>query len=276
MIKLFLFIVILLSAPAQARRFGNESGGGGGVLAKLLVSSQEYLKKELPRIPAGETFSNDEGLRRLYLKVARQIPDDLAQLKLTATNETLTDQRMGYVTWIRILPGNPMTLEYSPDSQLFLKLVDTRLLNSAHDDETPRLRDVMAFLLHEMGHYYGLGEEDAWRFALGLQAELDQRSAARLKNCSFTYADPSGGAMETLAKSFTLGGMDSYLFTTPKRIFSIAHVFRTNSEPQLSVSVTNSETRSVELSLFIAANSQVSLLQSLGANTMLNLQCEIK
>jgi hypothetical protein len=274
MMKL-LILTILFSFPAEAR-VGTESIGGGGVLARLLVASQDYLRREIPRVPVSDAFADNRALHDLYVKVAGRMPKDLAQLKLISVNKDLTDQAMGYLTWIRILPGTPITLEYNPAPELFSKLVDTRLLDAPQADETPRLRDVMAFLLHELGHYYGLGEEDAWRFASGLQKELDLRSAARLKKCNLSYADPAVGATEALNKNFTLGGMDAYLFSTPARTFSLAHAFRTGAPPQLVLSVTNVRSAAVELSLFLAADSQLSLLQMLGSSQgFLNVQCEI-
>ena len=214
--RIFFLTVQLLVATTfvgQAWADGVDSSGGGGVLSRLLVFSQQVLIDQLGQLPADGLFAKNPGLKSRFMTIRPRLEDDLRSIHFieVSASQEIKDPHMGYKTWIRILSGPTLQIQFNPDPDYYQKIVQSLSVTSW--DRTistvPQLNDVLGFLLHEMGHHYGLGEEDAWRLAFELAAALNkiENLEAPTKYCHYHFWDRRDGT-ETWKKQedFVLDG----------------------------------------------------------------------
>lgn len=251
MLKLnpFLFIAMfLLSSPnlyatEKESGGGSEGGGGGGAITRLLIYAQNYLTLEL---------------HAMALKNPRleKMSKDIKTLEFIAVKEDqeLTDPHFGYKTWIRILPGSPIRIEYNPSAEAYAKIVQS-LEPGKITDSTPLLRDVVGFLLHELGHHYGMKEEDAWKFAFDLQKEIEASSSIKPKICRFSHQE---ALSPMVRREFVMKATDEIRLRSPARTFHFSHVFLQSEKPQFRV---ESHGLGMKLNFRADANSSVDYAQ---------------
>lgn len=136
--------------------FAASAGGGvhgANIISKLLSDAQMIeIPKIIKSVKPSDLKDAKPRVSTFYQKVRVLLIDDLKSLKLKMTQDRLKDTYKGYETWIAI-NVNDGIIYYNPEKF------------EALTKSTPELKIVVKYLLHEMGHYYNLNEDDAWEFS---------------------------------------------------------------------------------------------------------------
>lgn len=197
-LALFLTILCLYS-------FAGDAGGhGGGTLARLLTYTQSELVNTLPLLTSKAVDFGTVKLNQWYAKSQGKMVSELKSLRFLPTSETVRDSFFGYETWIRITNSVDFIIEYNPDVEKYSRLVGDINLKHRHagntTNATPSISDVAEYLLHEMGHRYGLEEQDAWIFAQTLSKFLKFNKPLDPKACRvWSTTMPSVGPFQIVA-----------------------------------------------------------------------------
>ncbi len=179
-----LFIVI------GANSFAGDVGGhGGGALARLLTHIKGELIHSLPW-PGAVDFDTAD-MTRWYTKSHGKMVSELSSLRFHPTDETIRDSYFGYESWIRIRSSADFVMEYSPDVEKYSRLVGAINFRYRHAgstmNATPAISDVAEYVLHEIGHRYGLEEEEAWAFAQSLSKSIKFNKPPEAMHCELYH-----------------------------------------------------------------------------------------
>jgi hypothetical protein len=184
-----LSISLLMFLGANAFAVGDAVGHGGGTLARLLSYAKEELSKTLPLLPPGVVRFSSPKLTTWYAGSFESMSEEVKNIRLVASSEKLTDSYFGYETWIRLPSGEAFVVEYNPDLANYQRLIGDieirykgTVLNSGI---TPTLTDVTEYLLHELGHRYGLDEHDSWQFAQAIAGRFSFKQPLKPTTCDF-------------------------------------------------------------------------------------------
>jgi hypothetical protein len=143
-------LVVFVALPAIA---GNGGRGAGDLSRLLLKSKKESLPQIIDQVAEDDpVFDYAPKLREKYAAVRAKMTTDLQGLDLNVTKDKLEDRLNHYQSWISLSDDNK-TVHYNP--QAYMELVRV-VPQQALIDET---------LLHELGHLYGMGEDESWSFA---------------------------------------------------------------------------------------------------------------
>jgi len=184
--KLLTSLFLVLAANAFA--VGDAVGHGGGTLARLLSYAKDEISRTLPLVrPQVVAFASPR-LTSWYKGTYESLSKEVTSLRLVEVSESLNDSYFGYETWIRLAKGRDFVVEYNPDLDNYQRLVgdiNTRYRKSS-PKITPALIDVTEYLLHEIGHRYGLDEHDAWDFAQSIAVFFSFKQPLKPTTCNFT------------------------------------------------------------------------------------------
>jgi hypothetical protein len=184
--KLLISLFIFMGANLLA---GDAGGHGGGTLARLLSYAKDEIARTLPLLQPKVVVFNSPKLTRWYAKSFENMSMEVRGIQLIASSRKLTDSYFGYETWIRLPKDADFTVEYNPDLENYQRLIgdiNSRYRKSSFQPSiTPTLTDVTEYLLHELGHRYGLDEHDAWQFAQALVGRFSFRQPLRPTKCDF-------------------------------------------------------------------------------------------
>lgn len=170
--RFFSGVLTLFLATGSFGGAGDTKGNGGGTLARLLSYAHRELVSMLPTLRPNTLDFKTQKLAKWYADNFVQMNEDIKGIRFVPMNEKISDSYYGYESWIRLNTTSGFIVEYNPDVTVYQKLVG--MINPRYrvvgvdQDATPSILDVTEYLLHEVGHKYGLNEQDAWEFAQAL------------------------------------------------------------------------------------------------------------
>jgi hypothetical protein len=193
------------SSPNQPSP-GHESGNGGGTLARLLSFSQNEIINILPLLNPKAVEFNSSALNNWYASSYGKMIEEVKSLRFQITSDTIQDSSYGYKTWIRIRQTEDFIVEYNPDVENYQRLAGIINLEHRHSGSnqvTPSISDVTEYLLHEIGHRYGLGEQDAWTFAQTIAPKFKFNKPLEPRTCRVYHWGQPGADKPTKIKVTT-------------------------------------------------------------------------
>lgn len=168
--KFLLFVLALgLASSSDLSSAGHENGNSGGTLARLLSYAHREVLVTLPMLPPRMLDFGSPKMTNWYASHYTKMTKDIKNIRFAPVSERIFDSYYGYESWIRINTSSGLVVEYSPDVSAYQRLVGVINLHNrgigTSQDISPSILDVTEYLLHEIGHIYGLNEHDAWEFA---------------------------------------------------------------------------------------------------------------
>ena len=191
-----LFFLICSNLPA-----GDAAGHVGGTLARLLAYSKSEIVNMLPLLNPSAIEFQTLAMKKWYAASYGKMLTEIKSLRFKITSGTLRDSSFGYETWIRVRQTTDFVVEYSPDIENYQRLVgiiNPEYRHSGRIETSPSISDVSEYLLHEIGHRYGLGEQDAWTFAQTLAANFKFNKPLKPRNCRVRHFGQTGDALDLI------------------------------------------------------------------------------
>jgi len=216
---------------------GDAVGHGGGTLARLLSYAKDEISRTIPLLRPETMRFPSAKLTRWYVGAFETMSKEIKNIQLTPSSEKITDSYFGYKTWIRLLRGRDFIVEYNPDVDLYHRLVgdiNFRYRESHFNTSvSPSITDVSEYLLHEVGHRYGLDEPDAWQFAQTVVGHFSFRQPLRPASCEFLVRN-RGTYKSVFSKTFTFNSEGEQQFKVNGYSFNFLR-YQTTFEFNLSV-----------------------------------------
>jgi hypothetical protein len=188
-----IFLFFMLSVYSGNGIAGHESGDGGGTIARLLSYAKLEIVKALPNLLPKVVEFDSPDLENWYASNYSQMLQDVRNIEFVPMDIELSDSFYGYDTWIRLNVSQGFVVEYNPSVKRYQKLIgaiNLRYRGVKYGAEpSPSLVDITEYLLHEIGHKYGLKEHDAWRFAQTLVKRLNIMQPIMPTKCHMSLLD---------------------------------------------------------------------------------------
>jgi hypothetical protein len=167
--KLVVLLTVLLSFYVPPVIAG-EGGRGADDISRLMNEANNNLVPEiLKNISADDqVLNNYPKVRQLYAPV-RELMLKNTPVPLEPVGVVLEDSVTHVKTWINTLPSPGSAVRYNQYVEIYQKFVHLQ----------PDQRTVVEHLLHEIGHQYGMNEDEAWTFAQVLTRAYRTKTAPK-------------------------------------------------------------------------------------------------
>ena len=262
---------------------GSQDAGSADSLGRLLAYAQTRLVELLPQLDRSRLFPSHPSLKGVYDKNHSKLVVELgsARFEAVSVDTKLTDSHFGYPTWIQLLHGPGINIRYNPNLSLYASMIDSQghKLSSGSDSSKPHLVDIMGFLLHEVGHGYGLNEQDSWIFAIELVKGIDLISKISIptKYCDFQYWNYAVTPNVLVNKSFELAGdiISKSVQFENGRIY-VSQEMRDGKRPIIDVEISTQSDEDAYLSFDAMGPFHVARILKKNREIGLNLLCQLK
>jgi hypothetical protein len=183
-IQILFAVFICMIVPFHPVRAGDGAHGAGPLSDLVNKARNQVVPLIFKNIDINDPLVLEN--RRAHDLYAKNRQDILASLdelpRLRQVDYEPVDSVTHVATWIATENRHGASIHYNPKIEIYKKY---------NQNSEPEIWRVTEAYLHELGHQYGMDEDDAWTFALTLVSAF--RSKAQIKDMGIAGTDENYG-----------------------------------------------------------------------------------